>query len=735
MNTPIDNIIVNPCQYTPVYIIENPTVSQTTPIVVTTSAQKPQHSNLKAFYENSGKLENNLLQRNENIKTPRIIKKVDNNVIGNNLKLANFLMAKNEFKIETVSEQPSIPYNNIVLKPLFVTNTPSSTNIQPTLPKLDVRSKIVRVKDIPIAKQKNRKILPKMTPKEETIAKPSKTTSVQLIKLGETYHCLNDLNDEQMKKVNHALKIFNSPKNSPKELSFDPATNTQYIYKVLSPKDIVPNNKDKEVLKPKKPEIKKEIKKVEKIVPEIEEEEPVIPIETTITRSGRKVRLPKNILPEETTLQKPKKKSGTIVTCNQCSLQFNSLYRLRRHYDHHPTHVPAPGHTNLFHCLLAIIKTGTEDEQANIFLQQLEQFIAKIRSLIPCFIKSDSLVGKLNTIGEDVANLFGIDPGKYNLNVSALSCNKDKDGHCQHNPPPPHVTSEASPLDSHKGAVDIPQTDDCARNNSADKWPTVSKRLESRKNPEQGTSKKIKLSDAKVPLEQCELDDVDIDAFFSNTHKTESPMDIKTETREIDISDQLQTNLNQDLKKQHLKFHSTHFDIRSSPIKPTSTVFTKFQINPEKLPKFDMQEIQPLINQESYTEQVHTQANIVPSLEIDLFTQNNSLPCKEMSDISLHSSKDWSLKYMDNESNMNYVKADSIINDSTDYLKSNGLIEPALLHVKDDSKLENGNAHENNLNENLSHQDSVLSLLSYPEATIRNSTVDFSLDLFSFSNS
>lgn len=180
---------------------------------MTSSAQKSQINNLKAFYENSGKLENNLQQSNENGKMPRIIKNVDSNMIGNNLKLANFLVPKSDFKIESINEQPSIPYKNIVLKPVFVTNT---SNSPITHPKLDVCSKIVRVKDItkqkdvPIAKHKNRKILPKMIPKEEyvymflliillrflklnpffifSISKTPKTTSVKLIKLGETYH-------------------------------------------------------------------------------------------------------------------------------------------------------------------------------------------------------------------------------------------------------------------------------------------------------------------------------------------------------------------------------------------------------------------------------------------------------------------------------------------------------------------------------------------------------------------
>lgn len=47
--------------------------------------------NLKRFYENSGNLENSLLNSR-----PRILKRQTSNVIGNNLKLASFLLPKTE---------------------------------------------------------------------------------------------------------------------------------------------------------------------------------------------------------------------------------------------------------------------------------------------------------------------------------------------------------------------------------------------------------------------------------------------------------------------------------------------------------------------------------------------------------------------------------------------------------------------------------------------------------------
>ncbi|CAG4985033.1 unnamed protein product [Colias eurytheme] len=755
MNSPIENIIVNSSQYTPVYFIEDPGVNQTGSIVVTANQPKPMSNTLKTFYENSGKLENNLLQSTDTVsftKPEGIVNKTDINVIGNNLKLANFFLPKTGIQIEA-SKQYIAPVNNVVLKPVYVanTNTSSTPTVKNTVPKLDVCSKIVKLKDLPsIPKQRTGKIVPKKKPKEDTTISNSKTTSVQLLKLGETYHSLNELSDDQMKIVNHALKIFSNPKNTPKEPTYDPVTNTRFIYKVVSPKDLTVVGKNKVVIKQKKPEVKKETvkrqeKKEAKLVPEVINEP--IPVETKVTRSGRKVKLPKNILPEEIH-QKPKKKSGTIANCFQCSSEFSSLYRLQRHYEHHPTHIPARIHSNLFHCLLAIIKTGSEEDRANIFLQQLEQVITKIKSLIPCLLKSDG-EGKLSTISEDVGRLFGVSPGKYNLNIDALSCVKDKDGHCLHNPAPPSKPSQPWSNENNEETIKVAETDDCARINSAEKWPTVSKRME-RKKPEQNTAKKIKLIESEVPIE---LGDDDIAAFFSNNHKTDISSLDKTVTEEIDISNQKNNETKHSdttSKPPHIQFHSTHFDIRSSPIKPTSTVFRKFQINPEKMPKFDIQEIQPLISQENeFTETIRTESNDSTNIQSDLFIDNpvqSEASCNDTPDLNFDTSKEWTVKYTDAEHDTgSFMKSDSLINENTDYLKSNASIEPSLIHVKDIPKTVENEISISELpisDHSLSNQGSVLNFLdslgttelSYPDTTIRNHSVDFQLDLFSFSN-
>lgn len=83
---------------------------------------------------------------------------------------------------------------------------------------------------------------------------------------------------------------------------------------------------------------------------------------------------------------------------------FASLYRLQKHYENHPTHIPTKVHSNLFHCLLAIIKSGSEGDKTNIFIQQLEQLIVKLKSLLPCLLKKvDSTEGRSCTINDDIS--------------------------------------------------------------------------------------------------------------------------------------------------------------------------------------------------------------------------------------------------------------------------------------------------------------------------------------------
>ncbi|XP_072941641.1 uncharacterized protein [Epargyreus clarus] len=745
MNTSPDNIIVNSCQYTPVYLIENPGVSETRSYIITQNdqiGQRPVSENLKKFYENSGKLENNLFEPIDTNARSRLVKKQEGNVIGNNLKLASFLIPKNE-----TPKQHAIISNNVVLKPVVLTN---SSSVVHTTPQLDINRKIVKIKDIPKTFNHS-KILPKNKPKENP-ANPSKHTSVQLLKLGETYHSLNELSDDQMKIVNHALKIFSNPEKT-QEPTYDPVTNTRYIYKVVSPKDLtVVGNKNKVIFKHNKNEIRKELyrkveKKETKQVQEEEEQSPVA--EAKVTRSGRKVKLPKNILPEETP-QKPRKKSGTIVSCFQCSTEFSSLYRLQRHYENHPTHIPARIHSNLFHCLLAIIKGGSEEDGANILVQQLEQLIAKLKSLLPCLLtKSQGIEGRQSTISDDVGRLFGMEPGKYSLNMDALSCVKNKDGYCRHNPQPnPQPNNKLQTPNNFKDEIEevVIDTDDCARITSAEKWPTVSKRLEGRKikqevlhNKEDSSAKKMKL--AKEPESQIDMGMDDIVAFLNSTDKTKIKIEPATSQSVNPLIDENSCDVpliidgdNSEVKitkPPHVQFHSAHFDIRSSPIKPSSTVFRKFKIDPDKIARYEPQIIRPpALNTEtsfSIPAEEVTEVNSSSMQAHELFNENISIPSKDTGELAFDTSKTWSIA-----DQPDYLKVSTLICESTDsYIKPSSLIEPALLHIKDpeDKTATNEPNHNHEINDLRLMPTTSQSVFTFLDSL--GNSVDYQLDLFS----
>ncbi|KAJ8725238.1 hypothetical protein PYW07_016196 [Mythimna separata] len=706
MNTSVEGIIVNNCQYAPIYLIQDPGATQGNTYVLASSnvePPKPVSNNLKTFYENSGNIENGLLNADTGVR-PNVIKKKESILIRNNLKLASFLLPKND----NVNKQYVV--DNIVLKPTIATT--ASTPVVPvnhlpvnTVPKIDIDRKIVKLKEVPIInRHRHEKVLPKIKPKENAPnPTQSKHTSVQLIKLGETYHSLNHLSDEQIKMVNQALKMFNDPDKSAPEPTYDPVTNTKYIYKVVSPKDLTVVAKKKILLKdrknhtkiPKKIEDKvvkhinpekivkhvnaeKIVKHVnaekivklsnqekvvkhlntEKIVkhliPEkivkpiiaekivkpvitkevpipredIEEEfEPEPPAEAKVTRSGRKVKLPKQILPEGSP-QKQRKKSGTIVSCFQCAADFGSLYRLQKHYENHPTHIPAKIHSNLFHCLLAIIKSGSDGNKTNIFIQQLEQLIVKIKSLLPCLLKKvDGTDGQPCTINEDIGRLFGMNPGKYNIDVEALNCVKDKNGYCVHNPPKinPIIRDQNKPSPHLLKHADVQnpenESENCARINSVAKWPTVSKRIwKLKQKTHEQSAKKMRLKSESDTLIELGTEDFLFPQEGETTTNAagiipENNMNTADIISEEDVDKMLETpqecNINCDPepelqtdnnmmtehgqpKTNYVQFHSAHFDIRSSPIKPSSTVFRKFQINPSNMSTYDAQVIRSL---------------------------------------------------------------------------------------------------------------------------------------------
>lgn len=261
------------------------------------------------------------------------------------------------------------------------------------------------------------------------------------------------------------------------------------------------------------------------------------------------------------------------------------------------------------------------------------------------------------------------------------------------------------------------------------------------------------------------------------------------------------TDLPKKAKGAHTQFHSAHFDIRSSPIKSSSAAtFRKFQINPEKLSKYQVQIIRPL-ELEKNSEEVspntesniihNTEADIIPNTEVDIIhnteaevvqsseevlpedsaipsnPDNNSilqsifrddlieLTCKDPNDIpndlAFAAAKEWissGLNSVDEKSDDGFIKANSL---DESFIRGNSLIEPALLHCKEDSHDKLTLGSELSAADHLSGNDnhilnqgsaSVLNFLdslgseclSYPETEIRNNNVDFQLDLFSFSN-
>lgn len=124
---------------------------------------KPVTNNLKTFYENSGNIENGLVPVDTATK-PAIIKKKESVLIGNNLKLASFLLPKGE----NVNKQYII--DNVVLKPNVTTTTssPAPVNTVNTVPKIDMDRKIVKLKEVPIINRtRPEKVLPKIKPKEK----------------------------------------------------------------------------------------------------------------------------------------------------------------------------------------------------------------------------------------------------------------------------------------------------------------------------------------------------------------------------------------------------------------------------------------------------------------------------------------------------------------------------------------------------------------------------------------
>lgn len=93
---------------------------------------KPVSDNLKRFYESSGILENNFVNNVPTISKPRILKKQDSKHVGNNLKLASFLLPKGTQ--EPNLNKQCLSVNNVVLKQVV------GGNVMNPVPKVEVVS-------------------------------------------------------------------------------------------------------------------------------------------------------------------------------------------------------------------------------------------------------------------------------------------------------------------------------------------------------------------------------------------------------------------------------------------------------------------------------------------------------------------------------------------------------------------------------------------------------------------
>ncbi|KAI5630953.1 hypothetical protein NE865_16333 [Phthorimaea operculella] len=763
MNVPAENIIVNSCDYTPIYLIPSTSVTQAGSYIITQSnqdARKPVADNLKTYYENSGNLESGILSSPK----PRILKKQSASVVGNNLKLASFLLPKSESinvasiaNLAAVQPQPQpivqpkqpIPaLNNVIVKPPPpVTTVPTTTSnvIDSSLPRVEIDRKIVRVGAIPTTRKHYPRlfIILFVFLSFRAFIDPtlSKHTSVQLIKLGETYHSLNQLSDEQMKIVNKALKMFSDPEKIPKEPAYDPVTNTKFIYKVVSPRDLTVVGRNKNVVMKKKSEVKKQKVIVDE---EPHEETPVVEAVPKVTRSGRTVKLPKAMRPNEAP-HKPKKKAGNLVYCFQCSAEFCSLYRLQRHYEQYPTHIPARIHTDLFHCLLAILKGGSEEDQANMFIQQIEQLIEKIRTVLPCVLSPAHRPAntKPTTINENIGGLFGLSAGKYYLNMSAMCCIKNKEGHCVHNPPQPKPVPQPQPANPdikpaqiflqtlHEEIPNEAETEDCARIHSVDTWPNVTKRIWKLKQQKQVNAKKMRLVSEDQPIELGTEDVVTFNTCNDNgaikttqhngaakpdgshngaakperspeLNKPNGSLDLKEEVLEIVQQEVIEEpaakdNEQTEKPKTHAQFHSAHFDIRSSPIKLPSSLVRKFQFNPDKLTNFEVQILRPLeltepnqdIQPEQQTSEVIQEDN---EMQTDTDLQNTDLQTllrdnvelpkdpEVNNEISFDTPKTWHITESNDSTDDSFLKSSLF---STGLTPIKASLEASLLNLND----------------------------------------------------
>lgn len=417
-----------------------------------------------------------------------------------------------------------------------------------------------------------------------------------------------------------------------------------------------------------------------------------------------------------------------------------------------------------------------------------------------------------------------MEPGKYNFDIDALTCDKNKDGYCDHHPPPKPVQSEATTqpwITVTEEAIPTKETEteDCARINSVEKWPTVNKRVWKQKQQKEKAKRMRLASENCDTLIELGMEDMvilnrncsddcsailssqgaedkadtrlvnnkecndfsepetlclsqperlclpDSDTLCLPEPQSQAASFITTETGTLlssepvrllntdtasllssDTENNLPPMKNPIKNGNHLQFHSAHFDIRSSPIKPSSTVFRKFQINTELLAKYEdtMRSLEAV-------DKVHEpEKEMVDPTSVehtrDTVTLNHEDTLQEIF-------RDEDLSVVKESFTLDRELKDWILNRSNDdksedgFSKTNTLIEPALLHIKDHEikpSMNNEIEQKDVLSSGDNHDESsVLNFLetlendclSFPGTEIRTNNGDFQLDLFSFTSS
>lgn len=330
-----------------------------------------------------------------------------------------------------------------------------------------------------------------------------------------------------------------------------------------------------------------------------------------------------------------------------------------------------------------------------------------------------------------------MNPGKYNLNMNALNCMKDKDGYCVHNPAPKtqfngdvHKSSQLN----HKEDVAISESEseDCARINSVDKWPRVSKRLWKLK---QQKSQKVNAKKMRLISESDQFIELGVEDVIIQNNPDESAITLNNTVIRNDVNIpvaenvdkhkedkqeivEIPTSNNQSIKPKP-QFRSTHFDIRSSPIKLPSALVRKFQLDPQKVTKmrsFEVQILRPLaLGTNSDGSENCTHQEPLQTFEVTLGDNNLQRDTVMNDELTYHIPEDWGISEPNDEAHHKLLFESSLAHEK-DVLgstsmnikektclfepsskpnilvstmihddKTNESIEPSLIHVKEKS--------------------------------------------------